>query len=292
MKQTIGIFIHSYKNKNLKSIVEDILKKSSGNLTLRFFIYDQSNINKEKDFYNNHNTNYNHIRWDDHLGIPNYRDLFLKNNFDYFLEVSEHIELIDNWDVILTNFLKSKNNLVISGKGKTNLSINNFLINKNEELSNNFYLNNWIDMNFIFLDKKHIKFFSILNNLKYYGQDILLSTELMLNSIDIYSCPSSFYLISKVNNLEDSFCSYDLYHNYNESVNYLKKNKDKLNNFEKHKNINILDINYLPFNNVGVSYKNVVSNLDIETNRYILGFGSIKFKEVLGFDSVKFKGGS
>lgn len=225
MKETIGIFIHSYKNKNLKLIVDNIIKKSSGNLTLRFFIYDQSNISKEKDFYNNHNTNYNHVRWDDHVGVPHYRYMFLKTNYDYFLEVSEHMELIDSWDMVLINFLKSKNNLIISGKGKTNLSINNFLINKNEEPSNNFYLNNWIDMNFIFLDKRYIKFFSILNNLKYYGQDILLSVELMANNIEIYSCPSNFYLTSKVNNLEDSFCSYDLYHNYNKSISYLKKIK-------------------------------------------------------------------
>ena len=281
MKETIGIFIHSYKNKNLKSIVDNIIEKSSGNLTLRFFIYDQSNISKEKDFYNNHNTEYNHVRWDDHVGVPHYRYKFLKTNYDYFLEVSEHIDLIDNWDIILTNFLKSKNNLIVSGKGKTNLSINNFLINKNEELSNNFYLNNWIDMNFIFLDKKYIKFFSILNNLKYYGQDILLSVELMTNNIDIYSCPSNFYLTSKVNNLEDSFCSYDLYHNYNKSINYLKKNKNKLNNFEKYKNVDILDINYLPFDNIGVSYKNTTSNLDSGTNRYFPGFDSIRVKEVL-----------
>jgi hypothetical protein len=133
-------------------------------------------------------------------------------------------------------------------------------------------------MNFIFLNKEHIRFLSILNNLKYYGQDILLSTELMINGIDIYSCPSNFYLISKVNNLEDSFCSYDLYHNYNESINYLKKNKNKLNNFEKYKNINISDIKCLPFNNVGVSYKNTTSNLDTETARYFPGFDSIKMK--------------
>lgn len=278
MKETIGIFIHSYKNKNLKLIIDNIAKKSSGNLTLRFLVYDQSNLNREKIFYSNHNVNYSHIMWDDHVGVPHYRHMFLKSNYDYFLEVSEHIELIDNWDMILINFLKLKNNLIISGKGKTNLSINNFLINKNEEISNNFYLNNWVDMNFIFLNKEHIKFLSILSNLKYYGQDILLSTELMVNGIDIYSCPSNFYLISKVNNLEDSFCSYDLYHNYNESITYLKKNKNKLNNFEKYKNINISDINYLPFNNVGVSYKNTTSNLDVETGRYFPGFDSIKMK--------------
>lgn len=278
MKETIGIFIHSYKNKNLKLIIDNIAKKSSGNLTLRFLVYDQSNLNREKIFYSNHNVRYNHIMWDDHVGVPHYRHMFLKSNYDYFLEVSEHIELIDNWDMILINFLKLKNNLIISGKGKTNLSINNFLINKNEEVLNNFYLNNWIDMNFIFLNKENIKFLSILNNLKYYGQDILLSTELIVNGIDIYSCPSNFYLISKVNNLEDSFCSYDLYHNYNESIIYLKKNKNKLNNFEKYKNINISDINYLPFNNVGVSYKNTTSNLDTETSRYFPGFDSIKMK--------------
>jgi hypothetical protein len=280
MQETIAIFIHSYKNKNLKSIIDNILKESSKKNILRFFICDQSNINREKDFYSNHNVKYVHIRWDDHVGVPHYRNMFLKNNYDYFLEVSEHIELKNNWDITLINFLKSKNNLVVSGKGKTDLSINNFLINKKEEFLDNFYLNNWIDMNFIFLNKKNIKFLSILNNLKYYGQDILLSIELILNDINIYSCPSNFYLISKVNNLEDSFCSYDLYHNYNESIDYLKKNKNKLNNFENYKNINISDINYLPFDNIGVSYKNTTSNLDTETNRFFPGFDSIKMKVV------------
>ena len=165
-------------------------------------------------------------------------------------------------------FLKLKDNIVISGKGKSNLKLNNFIIEKEEEFVNDFYLNNWIETNFLFLDKKYINFLLSLNIFKYYGQDLFLLATLIKNNINIYSCPSNFYNIKEINNLEKTYSMIELYFNYNNAIKYLKQNRNQLKIFEIDKGIDINELSYLPFNNTGVEYSNIVSDLDERTNKY------------------------
>lgn len=268
MKKKINIFIHSYKNKTLLDTVNSLINLSSKNFYLKFFIFDQSNVSKGKDYYSYHNVIYQFIKWDNFMGVPYYRNQILNNKCDYYLEVSDQITLTQDWDQVLVNFLELNDNTVVSGKGISNLKLNNFIIKEEEKTFNDFYLNNWINKDFLFLKQNDIKFLSSLNMFKYYGQDIFLLTQFIKNNIKIYSCPSNFYSIKKINNLEDSYSMIDLYYNYNYSIKYLKQNKNKLKIFENNKNINIDDFSYLPFNNIGVEYSEVISNLDTTTNKY------------------------
>jgi len=268
MKEKINIFIHSYKNKNLLDSINSLINLSSKEFYLKFFIYDQSNVSKEKDYYSYHNVNYKFIKWDDFMGVPYYRKEVLNSECDYYLEISDKVFLTQNWDKNLITFLKLKDNIVISGKGKSNLKLNNFIIEKEEEFVNDFYLNNWIETNFLFLDKKYIKFLLSLNIFKYYGQDLFLLATLIKNNINIYSCPSNFYNIKEINNLEKTYSMIELYFNYNNAIKYLKQNRNQLKIFEIDKGIDINELSYLPFNNTGVEYSNIVSDLDERTNKY------------------------
>ena len=279
MKQKINIFIYSYKNKNLLDSINSLINLSSKNFYLKFFIFDQSNVSKEKDYYSYHNITYRFIKWDDFMGIPYYRNQMLNNECDYYLEINDQITLTENWDQELVNFLKLNSNTVISGKGNLSLTLNDFVIKKEEKHSDNFCLNNWIDTNFLFLQQNNIKFLLSLDIFKYYGQDIFLLTTLMKNNIAIYSCPSNLYSIKKTNNLEDSYSMIDLYYNYNNAIKYLKQNRNQLKAFEINKNINITDFCYLPFDNTGVQYSSVVSDLDQKTNKYFPISTSIVIKE-------------
>ena len=82
MKQKINIFIYSYKNKNLLDSINSLINLSSKNFYLKFFIFDQSNVSKEKDYYSYHNITYRFIKWDDFMGIPYYRNQMLNNECD------------------------------------------------------------------------------------------------------------------------------------------------------------------------------------------------------------------
>ena len=280
-KKTIAIFIHSYKNKNLIENINKLYSLSNDTSNLFFFIYDQSNINRSKDFTNFNNLKYTYVKWDEHFGIPYYRKQLTNKNFDYFLEINDQIELIKDWDKHLINFVELKGDIVISGKGKTNILINNFIVNKNEEYCDDFYLNNWIDMNFIFLSKNNINNFIALNYLKYYGQDLALLLELISNNVEIYSCPSYFYSVNKKNNLETMFVSYDLYHNYNCIIKKIKQSKIKLNEIKKQHSIDLTTINLLPFETIDVSYNALSADFENSqnTNRYYNSFNSIILKE-------------
>jgi len=280
MKKKINIFIYSYKNKTLLDTVNNLINLSSKNFYLKFFIFDQSNVSKEKDYYSYHNVIYKFIKWDDFMGVPHYRNQILNSKCDYYLEISDQITLTQDWDKSLVNFLELNNNSVVSGKGVSNLKLNNFIIKEEEKTFNDFYLNNWINKDFLFLKQNDIKFLSSLNMFKYYGQDIFLLTQFIKNNIEIYSCPSSFYSVKKRKNLEDSYSLIDLYYNYNHAIKYLKENKIKLKIFEVNKNINIDELCYLPFNNIGVEYSSVVSNLDTLTNKYYPINRSISLKEL------------
>jgi hypothetical protein len=90
----------------------------------------------------------------------------------------------------------------------------------------------------------------------------------MKNNVSIYSCPSSFYKVEEINNLEKTYSMIDLYFNYNSAIKYLKQNRNQLRIFEIDKVIDINEFSYLPFNNTGVEYSNVVSDLDEKTNKY------------------------
>ena len=280
-KKNIAIFLHSYKNKNLLENIKKLYESSSDAANLFFFVYDQSNINRSKDFIDFHNLVYTHVRWDEYFGIPYYRKQVIQKRFDYFLEISDQVELIKKWDKHLIDFIESKGDIIISGKGKTNIFVNEFVLNKNEEDRKDFYLNNWIDMNFIFLSKNNIDSFLSVDFLKYYGQDLALLLDFVSKNISIYSCPSNFYLINKKNNLEDMFVSYDLYHNYNFIIKKIKDNKVKLSMIEKQHAIDLTKIKLLPFENIDVSYNALSASFENnnDLNRFYDNFNSIKLKE-------------
>ena len=65
-----------------------------------------------------------------------------------------------------------------------------------EAIKNNndsFYLNQYIDRDFIFTTNKTIRQISYPNYLKYYGEEEIISVDAFTKGIDIYSAPTNTY---------------------------------------------------------------------------------------------------
>lgn len=239
MLNKINIFVYSYKNKNLLNNIKDIYNKSSKKNDLKIFICDQNNLNRSNAFNSLNYTKYKHISWDSVVPFYEFRDGILNTDFDYYLEIGDNVCLINNWDTFLINYLKNKNNVVLSGNKNVKIYIEKNKIKKKYFKNNDFKITNFIDLNFIFMKKENVK---ILKKcyLRFYNKDLLLSLLFFNNFITIYAVPDNIYVDNPQSFLNNSYVPYSLYENYNLAVNYIKNNN--CNNFMNYHDINLKNI--------------------------------------------------
>jgi glycosyltransferase involved in cell wall biosynthesis len=268
MPQEITIVLYSYKSKNLKNVVSTIVKNS----TLPFVIHviDQNPLIRKDMFKEYDFVRYRHVDWNDQMGEAYYRDLAIKKaSGDYVLIISDDILLQPNWDLDLINFVNNKN-LLVSGSGISKVfHKDKFFLSIASQHSDNFSLSNYIDRNFIFFSKKTLLSKTDLKtqelyptNVKYYGQEEILSLNLFCRGIEIYSSPSSTYIDLKTRNLENLYSPFSIEHNYNIFVDLIKNATDEvfLNNtnsvlsFLNFHSINLDKIHKIPFQNNDVGY--------------------------------------
>lgn len=218
--------MYAYKNKKLQNIVDMLIEKSSKKNNLIFDIYDKDNEDKNKKYYKYKNLKYHHIFWDHKSAITYYRNISINNKYDYFFEIGNVKDIVDDWDEILINY--SGDNVISIG-------------------------NNFIDMRFIFTKRDNVKIFKNLLLLKYYGQDLYLYYLLNKNNIKIKYF-DYFYIIDEDTLLSSDYIPYSLYHNYNKIIDIIKNDtsfaiNDKIN------------LEYVIENN-DIEYKNIKYNLD------------------------------
>jgi len=268
IKQKITIMLYSYKNKKLKNVVDTIIKNS----TLPFVIYiiDQNPIIRKSMFEEYDFIRYQHVNWDSQMGEAYYRDFAIKKAYgEYILIISDDILLQPNWDLDLVSFMGNRN-LLISGSGSSKVfHKDDFFLSRASDYSENFTLSNYIDRNFIFFRRTMLLAnedlevqLSYPTNVKYYGQEEILSLDLFCKGIEIYSSPSSMYIDSKTRNMENLYCPFSIEHNYDMFVKLIKNGTDKVlpNNtnsvlsFLKFHSINLDKINKIPFQNNDVGY--------------------------------------
>jgi hypothetical protein len=215
----IQALIFSYKNKNLKVVVEELIKNTSNEIFIS--ILDKHNINRKDLFLNipgSEKIDYSHISWDELEGPAEYRGHAInENGFKYFLIISDDIIVYKDWDKTLINFLENKK-AVVSGKGELSLSKKNlFFFKQNRSFSKDFTKSNFVDKNFIFGQTEYLKN-SYPTNLKYYGEDEMLSLNLFYKKVEIFSAPSNFYEDFGLRTVENKYTTFSLEHNYNDVI--------------------------------------------------------------------------
>lgn len=256
----IRVIIFSYKSKNLEKVVQSVIDGASSELCVD--VIDKNPIDRTEIFNKYSLGSYRHVNWSVIDNPTIYKDELLHDNqFDYFLIISDDTILSPGWDDMLINFLKDKDNVVISGNHMVNLYHNNkFFLGKMLTDTNDFVLTNFIDRNLIFIKSKDIDRFKYPTNVKYFGEEELLSLRMFVSGIDIYAAPTKVYQDLNVKSLENTFVQFSIYHNYNNFIDVIKNSPEGNNDlrtvkdFIKYHRIEISNINPLPFPKNDVLY--------------------------------------
>jgi hypothetical protein len=265
----IQSLIVSYQNKNLKKVVDQLIKNTKNEIFV--VVFDQNTIDRSQVFNGpeyKDNLEYYHIYWDELLGPPERkRNMVDKNTSEYFLFCSDDTLVSENWDETLINFLNNKN-AIISGKGSLSLKLKDLFFLKQERLESlDFSLSNFIDRNFIFGKTENLK--NIYpKNIKYRGEEEMLSLSFFDKEIDIFSGPSSLYEDLSLRTIETEYVPFSIEHGYNEVVECLTKNSSK---FLKFHGIDSNSLNKLPYNSNDVSYNPSLLNYqDLDARKFLM----------------------
>lgn len=261
---SIEAVIFSYKSKNLKQVV-DSLVKNTGN-SLRINVYDQHNLDRKK-IFNDHIENgsvvYTHVFWDEIVSPNEYKSNSIFNSqADFFLIISDDTIVSKNWDKELISFIE-KNNCVVSGTGKLSLKQDNlFYLQKEYVDANAFSFTGFVDRNFIF---GKTDFFRNIYpaDVKYNGEEEMLSLNLFYKNIQIFSAPTGTYDDLNQRTLERKYVPFSLNHNYNLII---QRYKDA-------------PIEFL--NKLGIS-KDLLNKLPFATNDVLYDPYSLKYQDLDG----------
>ena len=212
----IEAVIFSYKNKNLKKVVDNLLNNTKNKIFIT--IFDKHNLKRDTFFEDTSYKNtvkYDHTSWDEIIGPAEYKgNLLNSSQSKYFLIISDDIFVSENWDVQLINFLKDED-AVVSGAGILQLVQKNlFFLKQSRSFTNEYTPSYFIDRNFIFGKTENLKNVYPTET-KYYGEEEKLSLNLFKKGVKIYSAPSDLYQDLGVRTFENLYTTFSLEHNYN-----------------------------------------------------------------------------
>jgi len=245
---SIEAVIYSYKNKNLKHIVDSLVSNTSE--SIKITVFDQHPIDRFELFPKQ--IDYNHIIWDSQTSPCELKaDILNQSSSDYFLIISDDTVLPSLWDKECKKFLNNKN-IVLSGQGQLYLTQKDpFSIAQERSISVNYSKATFVDRNFIFAKTEILKKVSYPFTMKYFGEEELLSLNLYKQNIDIFSCPSNFYKDLNERTVENKYTTFSKEHNYN---NFITDLKNAPFEFLVEHNIAKADLNELPYQTNDVSY--------------------------------------
>jgi hypothetical protein len=277
----ILILIYSYKGKNLKDVVDNVIESSSGKNKIKVIVSDQHPLNRRENFSST-SCSYFHVFWD-FISSPCYhKNNFIKANLSkYSLILGDTVMLPKNWDEDLVNFVE-ENNCVVSGSGKISLGLDNlFFLNKEKGYTDKFSVTQYIDRDFVFGLTSFLADIKYPTYLKYNGEEESLSIKIFTRGVDIYSVPSDYYTKISDSLIGQIYVPFSLNHNYNEAISLLKSG---VNSFE---NINGLERSVEDFN---IFHNNVFQSLnnlpfhtnDVEYDPQALSFNKVDARRYLG----------
>ena len=258
----IEVILYSYRNKNLRLVVDSILNNTIDDVLLH--VYDQHPIDRSEKFGD---IEYNHIFWD-RINSP----CELKGSLvhqaiaSHVLVMSDDVILSPGWDVVVKDFIQDRD-ILVSGAGLVSAKrLDLFTIMPLISEASTFSLSQYAIREFIFGSKDVWNKFQYPYNLKYNGEQELLSLNAFMAGVDIYSAPSSLYKDLQARTLEALYVPFSKDHRYNDAIDALLSNKD----FLKFHNIDSDSIKRLPYQNDDVSY--IPENMefqDVDARKFI-----------------------
>jgi hypothetical protein len=278
----IEAILYSYKNKNLKLVVDTLLSKTKNEIFIN--VFDQNPIDRSKNFLDP-KIKYTHIIWD-RIDSPNEKRVGCidESEADYILQISDDCLVSDSWDIDLINFIDKKDS-VVSGNEFVKLFKNDlFFLGKECSPSKSFQKTNYVSRNFIFSKSEVWKTVQYPYELKFNGEEELLSLNFFKKGFDIYCGPSTLYTDLKLRTLEHIYVPFSKDHNYNTFVEQLSGAKSKVSvgvqrtsaDFLNFHNLSGLTLLPLPYPTNDVLYDHYGLDFqDVDARKFISGTKSI-----------------
>jgi hypothetical protein len=209
----IDAVLYSYKNKNLKLVVESLLNNTKNDIHVK--VFDQNTIDRTS-MFQDPRLDYTHIMWDK-IYSPSERkgDAIDKSDADYILELSDDCLLSDGWDTVVIDIVQSRGCVVSGNSFKKLFRDGPFFFSTTESESKTSKLVNYIDKDFIFTKNKIWKSIQYPYFLKYHGEAEMLSLNFFKAGYDIYSAPERIYTNLGLKTLDRLYVPYSKDHNYN-----------------------------------------------------------------------------
>lgn len=261
----IDVVIYSYKNKNLKRVIDSLLSNTRSEIKIN--VFDQHPLDRSKNFIND-KIIYKHIFWDIIQSPCEYRGSVLDStNADYVLQISDDVLVSPGWDLEMIDFIKN-NNYVISGNQSVEMvKSDKFSLLPIRIKSNEHKVTNYIDRNFIFASTENWNSFEYPYYLKYNGEEEMLSLEFFLAKKDIYQAPTRIYEDINLRTLDNLYVPFSKDHCYNlvvESIN------SRGSEFLAYHNLGGLRLAPLPYQTNDVSYNPYnLEFQDIDARKFI-----------------------
>lgn len=215
--------MYSYRNKNTINVIEKMLENADHNITIR--LIDQSPLHREKKTdeleakYPTSFIAYQHVFWDYIYSPIQYKAVGVQevaDGFDYVALVGDDVEFTPHWDERLINFVSSVSaEAVVSGRGKLKLSTGKYMLETAYEDSKDFNLAQYISRDLVFGRTATIKDLHFDHQIKYFGEQELMSFQFLFKGIPIYSAPSDIYNDLGSKTVENTYCPFSIQHNYN-----------------------------------------------------------------------------
>jgi hypothetical protein len=270
----INCVLFSYKNKNLKRVVDELILNTKNEIFI--VVFDKHNLNRENlfsDLIYKDKVEYHHVVWDEIKSPIDYKREVLDNSSsEYFLCISDDILVSKNWDEESIDFLKTKD-VVLSGSGELTLKKKNlFFFKQIRQNSLSFNKTSFIDKNFIFCKTSSLQEV-YPKNLKYFGEDEMLSLNLFNKKVEVFSLPSSLYKDLLVRSIENSYTTFSLEHNYSLVVEEYKKAPEE---FLVNCGIDRDTLYPLPYTHNDVEYNpNELSFQDLDARKFVMDIRGI-----------------
>lgn len=256
----IDALVYSYKNKNLKLVVDALLNNTKSDIYIN--VFDQNPIDRTS-LFKDQRIDYEYIFWDK-IYSPSEKkgDTINRSTADYILEISDDCLLSDGWDIEMIKLVESKN-CVVSGNSNIKLVKNGpFFFSTTEETSGQSILTNYIDKDFTFTKNKIWKSIQYPYFLKYNGEAELLSLNFFRAGYDIYSAPVQTYTNLNLKTFDRLYVPFSKDHNYNMVVDIINDESiDETNNtprtkkdFFRFHGIDDFKIKRLPYSTNDVQY--------------------------------------
>lgn len=268
---TIDVIVYSYKNKNLKLVVDNILKTSE-NIS-HVHVYDQHPLDRAAHFSHSTKIRYHHIFWDLlHSPCKWKKREIHEATGDFVAIVGDDILLEPGWDLEAIKIInESQNPTIISGFGEMSfVNKDIFALEINSVPKNHPVLNKVISRNFIFGKTWVIKSLKYPDTVKYYGEQELISFRAFEQGIEVWSLPFYFATNLEEKTLETKYKTFSLEHGYNDAINSITTD------FWKHLGFSECPVTNLPYHHNDVVYDpNRLKFNDLDSTKFFSNVKSI-----------------